>query len=461
MPSESNLVRHLAEFFESARQDYVESLTARRVPLTEFVPQVKVIDNAEKTGWAAESEVVEHSTVWKNLFHWKKLNDELRHRCLDISADIIASYSDSLPFWNGGFGGYPYSLLSLPNVSVDFNSEPNTWVALNIVVPSLIEYLYSLRSVDTPEIPLAERIAHEAIALASSNHLMMTNYLPVMGIEMGEERLTSGDIVVRKLTPFERGSLLQQVNDPNTFSILDPFLYFPTPAFSLPTHMIELTIKSSRTERPGQNSQHKQALCAFFLHNFNLSGPGRMVSQASIRWVHLGRSGRPIQLRPHPAGKSKPLDQDELGEVEATFKRLRNYDLDQPANSRDLALHRFLLGSTRESSIDSLLDYTVCLESILLPYDPATRHSDLSYRFRLHGAHYIGESQEERDSVWKQLRDIYEIRSRVVHGSHYPSRVEIETHMQSARALSTTALLKAVNSHFPRVEEFNAWARSR
>lgn len=97
-------------------------------------------------------------------------------------------------------------------------------------------------------------------------------------------------------------------------------------------------------------------------------------------------------------------------------------------------------------------------EFILLPYDPATRHSDLGYRFRLHGAHYIGESAEEKTVIWKQLLNLYEIRSRLVHGSRYPSPSEIDASTHIARKLCQHALLKALESHFPRVEEFNKWA---
>jgi hypothetical protein len=321
----------------------------------------------------------------------------------------------------------------------------------------MIAYIRALRSANAADISLAERIAREALNLSSSNHLKLTSYLPVVGIEIEDEDLSSGDIAVRKLTPIERGAILQQTGLYSARDSSDIFPYSHPGIFLLPDHVIEVTTKSGRMEQPQPGSYHKRALCAFFLHGYPVAGPGRMTSESAPRWISYGRITTPIQLRPWPSG-SKKLRKDELGEIEVTLRKLHNYNLEQPANSRDLALHRFLLGATRENSVDSLLDYIIALECFLLPYDPATRHSDLSYRFRLHGAHYIGESIDERKNIWKQLRDLYDIRSHLVHGSQYPTPTEIDTCTRTAQDLSTRALLKAVRSHFPRVEEFNTWA---
>jgi Apea-like HEPN len=182
-----------------------------------------------------------------------------------------------------------------------------------------------------------------------------------------------------------------------------------------------------------------------------------MFSSSAPQWMAWARLETPIEISPS-AASIKELSSEDLDAIVKTFKRLRTYNLNQPANLRDLALHRFLLGSTRESPVDALLDYSIALECFLLPNDPATGHSDLSYRFRLHGAHYLGTSAEERKAVWRTLRESYEIRSRLVHGSNYPTQADIKKYSRAARNIAATALLKAISSHFPRVEEFNDWA---
>lgn len=81
--------------------------------------------------------------------------------------------------------------------------------------------------------------------------------------------------------------------------------------------------------------------------------------------------------------------------------------MNEPRSVRDFALHRFSLGASRQSSADALVDSVVALESLLLPYDSSTRHADLSYRFRVHGAHYLARTKRERPEIDKQLRDLY------------------------------------------------------
>jgi len=419
--------------------------------------RIAIVDNPEGNGWRTESRRVITSTAPKIIPEWI-LKDELRDSCLDLSADLLAVFSASLPFWVLGWMGPFHSLLGLRESEIDFRSEPNLWVARYIVVPAMVEYIKSLPSANSPDPALAIRTVDEALDLAASNNLKITSYLAVSGIDTEHDILTSGDVAVHKLTAIERGELLTRMQAFTTFPTSDLVPYSAGFVSAIPSHMIEVTSSCPRMAQPQPTSSYpRSALCAFYLHGYPLAGPGRMTSDTAPGWISYGRVGTPIQIRAEPTG-NRNLDQSELNEILRTMHRLRAYNLWQPANSRDLALHRFFLGSTRDNAIDSLLDYIIALECFFLPYDPATRHSDLGYRFRLHGAHYIGTSFEERRSIWKQLRDLYDIRSRLVHGSHYPAPAEIQSSTQVARSLAERAFLKAVRSHFPRVEEFNDWA---
>lgn len=129
----------------------------------------------------------------------------------------------------------------------------------------------------------------------------------------------------------------------------------------------------------------------------------------------------------------------------------------------DLALHRFFAGEARRgttdllpgladrNAADAILDFTIALEALLLPYDGNARHGDLGYRFRIHGAHFIADSIPERQTTARQLSTIYSMRSRLVHGGRYPTSEEIK----SARDLARRGLLRAVNDSFPDAETFN------
>jgi hypothetical protein len=121
-------------------------------------------------------------------------------------------------------------------------------------------------------------------------------------------------------------------------------------------------------------------------------------------------------------------------------------------------LHRFHLGAGRASDADAVLDFTIALESLLLPYDEETRRSELSYRFRLHGAHYLSDSVTDRPTISSQLRSIYDMRSRLVHGNNYPNVIEVRNTRMIADEFARRGLLKAVTHGFPSADLFRGLA---
>jgi hypothetical protein len=151
----------------------------------------------------------------------------------------------------------------------------------------------------------------------------------------------------------------------------------------------------------------------------------------------------------------------------ATAKALGGYGITQPRSPKDLALHRFFTGAARQgvgdflpggadrNATDAVLDFVIALEALLLPYDENARHGDLSYRFRVHGAHFLAADASQRAALARQIGRIYEVRSRLVHGGKYPSSDEIKTIRDEARDLARRGLLRAVHQGFPTAAEFN------
>jgi hypothetical protein len=151
----------------------------------------------------------------------------------------------------------------------------------------------------------------------------------------------------------------------------------------------------------------------------------------------------------------------------ATARMLTGYGITQPRSPKDLALHRFFAGVARQgasdflpggadrNAADAVLDFTIALEALLLPYDENARHGDLGYRFRMHGAHFLADYPAQRAACARKLATIYEMRSRLVHGGKYPSLDEIKTARDDARDLARRGLLSAVLRGFPAAREFN------
>lgn len=118
-------------------------------------------------------------------------------------------------------------------------------------------------------------------------------------------------------------------------------------------------------------------------------------------------------------------------------------------------LPRPTTGVARDSDADAVLDFTVTLESLLLPMDADARRTELSHRFRLHGAHYLANDPSERADLFKSLRDLYAMRSQLAHGSKYPQPAATHAMRDTAHELARRGLLQAVHNGFPTADLFN------
>lgn len=195
---------------------------------------------------------------------------------------------------------------------------------------------------------------------------------------------------------------------------------------------------------------HLTALCALAslgLHGFFVAGLGAAAFAFLPAWSISGVGSGPI---PMAAWATEPriIGQPALKEIATTLAAVRRHSLGEPRTTKDLALHRFAMGCSRSEPVDALLDHVVALEALLLPDDPQARRGDLSYRFRLHGAHGIAPSGV-RETVWKQLNELYRVRSALVHGGKFPSRQAVHEQATAARSLAAAGLLRAVREGFP------------
>ena len=284
MTDRDTLSEAFTKLLEDARQAYTAYITSQGLPFTEFVRRIAIVDKPEQGGWYTDAQSIEQSTARKHLFDWGPMSEQLKDDCLSLSADLIENFSSSLPFWSVGWGGPISGLLGLPaEEQIEFSSEPTNWVARYIVVPALLEYLRSLPSAETSDESLAAQIANEALDLVTSRDLKMTTYIPVLGVEMDVDQLTSADISVRRLTPLERGDLWQQMEGFTTFSgadLADLMPYSRLPVTAIPTSVLAVTVATPRMSQPQPGPYHKLALCSFYLHGYPLTGPGRTTSDS-------------------------------------------------------------------------------------------------------------------------------------------------------------------------------------
>jgi hypothetical protein len=114
-------------------------------------------------------------------------------------------------------------------------------------------------------------------------------------------------------------------------------------------------------------------------------------------------------------------------------------------------LRRFSLACAQDSAAEAIIDFVIALEALFVP-DAA---GELSYQLRLNGARYLGETPEDRVRIFQLLKELYGLRSKLVHGNwvRIPSR-ELEDRLAHAREIVAKALIKALSHGWPTAGDF-------
>jgi len=121
-----------------------------------------------------------------------------------------------------------------------------------------------------------------------------------------------------------------------------------------------------------------------------------------------------------------------------------------PRQSSDVALGRFHQGCIDRAQADSLVEFVIALEAVLLQPDDTDRRNqgELKFRFGLNGARLLRTDPADRRAMRKDLGEIYDARSSIVHGGIL-DRAEIARLAPRARALAAEVLRHGLTSGWP------------
>ena len=130
-----------------------------------------------------------------------------------------------------------------------------------------------------------------------------------------------------------------------------------------------------------------------------------------------------------------------LSRVEGCYTKVKN------------ALRRFDMGGFgRELPEDRLIDFWVALEALFAKDDET---QELTYKFAIRIAHFIGNDRDDRKRLFDQLRKAYGVRSRIVHGSQ-PEDMRVEEAVQVTEdALRRSLYQIAIESKSPTSDELD------
>jgi len=128
----------------------------------------------------------------------------------------------------------------------------------------------------------------------------------------------------------------------------------------------------------------------------------------SESFVQYG-GGMSSSLRPRLHGGKAIISSANQQGIIDTWNSIRCLPSESPVR---LALRRWNTVFERFDADDALIDYWIALEALFVP----DSFQELRHRSSFRIASYIGETPDQREQIYKDLLDSYDLRSRIVHG---------------------------------------------
>lgn len=323
-----------------------------------------------------------------------------------------------------------------------FNSEDRDRDANRLLDAAARDYLAALDSLETADARLAEEHAAELVDLLAAETVVLVTALPVGGLTVPEEPIDIGEFRLRRLTPEELGRLFEA----GMMGTARPAPRRTVRRLRLDgaseRAVLETRVRCAKNAQPTDALLPHRAVLALQLLGFELHGSG-----GSTAWTEPGPStavGNPFISIAEVGTSERECSEDELRHAAALAAVIPEGAIWNPRTRVELVLHRFKLGATERSQVDSVVDYVVALESFLL----GEKEGEYRFKFGLFGAWYLGSNVEEREAIARDLREIYDVRSEIVHGS-IPNNERIAEIARRARDLAARMIIKALESGWP------------
>lgn len=443
----------LADLFVASAMAVASRLAALNMQATVHSPRIVV--RRRPDGWSMDrldeprNVLTDWGTVWDGS-PWLA-NAEIRQ--IKLCATMLAEqFATTLPF-NAAPGGRTWPLIESHGGEApeppEYERDPQDWVVRMLIHPALHYHLARLPCVDHADPATARAFADDVLKVAQATKLGYLSSVPLSGLDLEPaevDMLAEGDVSLRRLSDVEQGDWANDNSENRLWRV---------EGFTDPPHVL-LELRSSGSRLDWYSPSRDRA--ALFVASFHLHGhavAGTIVAETSNpSWVLSSRHSGPLNL-PRQCAKPTAITAEGFRAVVATARLLDSYDIREPSSPKDLALLRFAIGVARQSHTDALLDFTIALEALLLPYDTAAKRGELGYRFRVHGAHYLTTAAADRAATFKRLGDIYEMRGRLVHGGKYPVGGTVRAIRESAHEFARRGLLRAVHDGFPTAAMFN------
>lgn len=430
----TKLTNLASEALEAARIEVVRRMNSRGHSLTLINRILSIPNDPDSAGWRTEVVTEQVSGLYP---------DEIVSDIRDTSVDnfILGLKEQLLPL-----AQYlaENTIQAVGRYSNLIGDDKVDGLLFRCVSPMALHYLQSLTDLASGEPELVARLSEELYEMAHSNSITHINHLAVSGVSP-DERYSHRGVSVRPLTGRERGNwsaytVMAQRRRPAPNSDFHPF--GPFPSMFLPSTLIEISTTRPLNEQYDTSRLPYKVALSFYLAGYNLGGSGTITHFDSPTWASLGRNSTPFPVNEKTAPISAALTNDEfMGIVDLAYK-IPDFGGEE-SGGRDVVLYRVLRGCGLLWLESSFLDFAIALEAALLQNST----TELSYRFGLYGALFLREELDPQET-FKRLRNIYTVRSKIVHGGTISPQMRNNANRDAAE-LACAVTRKAIETRWP------------
>jgi hypothetical protein len=422
----------LAECLEHARQELVRRLHAASLPTSVDLPRLVTNDNADG-GSTSTWKTIKASSLRLREVGDSVRDDTVPHMTIGLRGQLqpLAEYLDKHSDL-----GKPQPVGMLPAAT-----GPDAILA-RYLSPLAVMYVAELEDAATPDPSIVDRIADELTMLCDSKTIRHTRQLVLAGLKASAQYGPYKKVVLRPLSPDERGAIFQSeqtsMMEPRTISsnlvIPKQFRHF------WPTTLLEITTERQMGEMNDVSLLPNRVALAFYLGGFDISGPGSLTGFDQPRWATLGISHSAFPVTEKMGVTEKAITLDEFKRVVDLAYKVPDFS-GLEGSGKEIVLYRVLRGCGAQDS--GFLDFAIALEAALL----GGAKTELAYRFSLYGALFL-HAERNPAETFEKLKTIYDVRSRLVHGS----RIKPEVRQAAEKDVADLAKLitkKAVEDEWP------------
>lgn len=322
-----------------------------------------------------------------------------------------------------------------------WQSEPRRWLRHAFIEKLAQHYFLSLPSIDVGDATLATRIVDEMVGFIREAEWQVLTRIP-FAMRSSVKSLVDDDVSIRSTTPEEAGPFLASLSPSEAelgFDRLD-LARLQMPA----THVLEVRSRGPKALPFQPAAVAREVIRAMQILGHDPTGDFVELTSAQPRWLGFRLWGTQVPMRFTAIPK-------EITEADAhraiALARQLSLCKSQPIQ---VAVHSFTQGVAQTSPAESIVDFVTCLEGLLL----SGIAQELSFRFSLNGALLLATAVEERHEVRTQLKQLYECRSKIVHGGGLPKNLDVHLVARSARELAAKALRHVLQNGVPSSDHF-------